>query len=88
MTSIDKIVDITWQTGKPDESCFCFINFRDSVELAWYSTRAFGGCWFEHAEQSFTFEDFIEDEDIKCWVKAEKIAQLLQEQKIPPPKPD
>lgn len=71
-----------WQTGKPDEKCFCFINLGDHIELAWYSSEAFGGCWFKHAEQSFTFEDFIEDEEIKCWVKAKVISRLLQNQKM------
>lgn len=79
--SVDKIANIMWHTGKPNESCFCFVNLGDHIELAWYSVNAFEGCWFKHAEQSFTFENFIEDEDIKCWVKAEKIAQLLQTRK-------
>lgn len=82
MMSIAKLVkeaksDIKWQTGKPDESCFCFINLGDHMELAWYSTIFHDGCWFKHAEQSFTFEDFIEDEDIKCWIKAKIISDLL-----------
>lgn len=83
MMSIEKLVKeakpvIPWQTGKPDENCFCFINLGGHIEIAWYNVICFGGCWFKHAEQSHSFEDFIEDEDIKCWVKAEKIANLLK----------
>ena len=75
---------ITWHTGKPDKTCHYFINLGDRVELAWYSLNCFNGTWFKLANQSCTFEDFIEEEDIKCWVKAEKIAWLLQEKKCKP----
>ena len=78
--NVDIFLDVKWLTGKPNESCFCFINLGDHVELAWYSVNAFNGCWFKHAEQSFTFEGFIEDEDINCWIKAENISHILSKQ--------
>lgn len=72
------LMDITWQTGRPDVSCHCFIDLGDHVELAWWGEGTFDGAWFERAPRSCTFADIIESAKVKRWIQAETISTLLE----------